>query len=120
MSDNLPKKPRKRLLDQPKPVIRRWVGIKMVAKAHAVSRAIMRRRLPRLERARRKALDQAFETTKYYAIKNEHGTFHGVSILMNIGFYLLLAERDIQSVKIDALTHPDEWTRKLHARVILL
>jgi hypothetical protein len=26
----------------------------------------------------------------------------------------------IQALKIDALTHPDEWTRKLHARIILL
>jgi hypothetical protein len=26
----------------------------------------------------------------------------------------------IQAIKIDALTHPDEWTRKLQARVILL
>jgi len=43
-----------------------------------------------------------------------------MSTLFNIGFYLLLAERDIQAVKIDALTHPDEWTRKLHARIILL
>jgi len=39
---------------------------------------------------------------------------------MNIGLYLLIAEKDIQALKIDALTHPDEWTRKLCARVILL
>src|SRR5438270_12927151 len=26
----------------------------------------------------------------------------------------------MQALKIDTLTHPDEWTRKLHARVILL
>jgi hypothetical protein len=39
---------------------------------------------------------------------------------MNIGLYLLIAERDIQALKIDAFSRPDEWTRKLHARIILL
>jgi hypothetical protein len=80
----------------------------------------MRWRLPRLERKRKKALEAAFETAKYYAIKNEHGMFPAVTLLFNVGLYLLLASRDIQALKIDALTHPDEWTRKLHARIILL
>ena len=80
----------------------------------------MRWRLPYRERKRRNALESAFETTRYYAIKNEGGRFRGMSTLFNIGLFLLIAERDIQAVKIDALTHPDEWTRKLHARVILL
>src|SRR5262249_2092372 len=34
--------------------------------------------------------------------------------------FFLIAERDIQAVKIDALTHPDPWQRSLAARVILL
>ncbi len=37
-----------------------------------------------------------------------------------MGLYFLIAERDIQAIKIDALTHPDEWTRKLLTRTILL
>jgi hypothetical protein len=80
----------------------------------------MRWRLPRMERERKKAIEEAFETVRRYAAKNEGGSFSAFSTLMNIGLYLLLAERDIQAVKIDALTHPDEWTRKLHARIILL
>jgi hypothetical protein len=80
----------------------------------------MRWKLPRAERQRRAALEAAFETTKYFAIKNENGKFKGLSTLFNIGLYLLIADRDIQAVKIDALTHPDEWTRKLNARIILL
>src|SRR5205807_608267 len=32
----------------------------------------------------------------------------------------LIAERDIQAVKIDALTHADAWQRSLCARIILL
>jgi len=43
-----------------------------------------------------------------------------MSVLFNIGLYLLIAEKDIQAVKIEALTHPDEWTRKIYARIILL
>ncbi|MBF8223654.1 hypothetical protein [Halomonas sp. 328] len=39
---------------------------------------------------------------------------------MNMGLFYLLAENDIQAVKIDALTHPDEWKRKLSLRMILL
>ncbi|WP_445371255.1 hypothetical protein ACH518_19210 [Methylomonas sp. HW2-6] len=40
--------------------------------------------------------------------------------LLNIALYFLIANRDIQAVKIDALTHPDAWKRSLCARVILL
>jgi len=65
-------------------------------------------------------LEAAFETTKHFAIKNEGGSFRGLSTLYNIALYLLIADRDIQAAKIDALTHPDEWTRKLNARIILL
>jgi hypothetical protein len=88
--------------------------------AHAIVRAYMRKRLPGRERKRRKAIEETFETVKYYAIKNENGRLRSSWILSNIGLYLLIAERDIQAIKIDALTHPDEWTRKLHARIILL
>lgn len=80
----------------------------------------MRQKLPHTERKRRKALEAAFETTKYYAIKNENGKFKGLSTLYNIALYLLIAGRDIQAVKVDTLTHPNEWTRKLGARIILL
>jgi hypothetical protein len=80
----------------------------------------MRWRLPRLERSRQRALVEAFETTKKLAIDNEDGRFQGIYALANIGLYFLIAHRDIQAVKIDALTHPDEWSRKLNARVILL
>jgi hypothetical protein len=113
-------KSKRRLLDAPKPVIERWMRIKGIKWGHAIARAYMRWKLPRTERERRKALEEAFETFKHYAIKNENGMLRASSTLFNIGLYLLIADRDIQAVKIDALTHPDEWTRKLHARIILL
>jgi len=113
-------RPKRRLGDQPKRVIQRWWRFKSRRLAEKLARAYMRRKLPHMERKRRVALESAFETTKYFAIKNENGKFRGLSILYNIALYLLIADRDIQAVKIDALTHPDEWTRKLSARIILL
>jgi hypothetical protein len=113
-------KGKRRLSDLPKPAIKRWWRLKSRKLAEKLVRAYMRRKLPRTERKRRAALEDAFETTKHYAIKNENGKFKGLSTLYNIALYLLIADRDIQAAKIDALTHPDEWTRKLNARVILL
>jgi len=114
------RKAKRRLLDAPKPVIERWARMRNLRWAQAVARFIVRQKLPWTERGRQKALEQAFETFKYYAIKHESGRFSATYELYNIGFNLLIAHRDIQAVKRDALTHPDEWTRKLHARIILL
>jgi len=111
---------KRRLQDAPKPVVERWMRIKGIRWARTISRAYMRLKLPISERERRKALERTFETIKYYAIKNENGRFRGTSTIFNIGLYLLIADRDIQAVKIDALTHPNEWNRKLNARIILL
>ncbi len=113
-------KAKRRLGNQPKPIIKRWYRFKIGKLAQRLVRAYMRWKLPRTERKRRAALEAAFETTKYFAIKNENGKFKGLSTLYNIALYLLIADRDIQAVKIDTLTHPDEWTRKLNARIILL
>jgi hypothetical protein len=111
---------KRRLGDHPKPVIQRWWRLKIRKAAGRFARAIGRWRLPRNERERKKALASAFETIKSQAIRHENSKLVGLSTLFNIALYLLIAERDIQAVKIDALTHPDEWTRKLHARTILL
>ncbi|MDH2340992.1 hypothetical protein [Bradyrhizobium sp. SSUT77] len=113
-------KRKRRLSDVPKPVRERWMHIKGLRWAKAIARAYMRWRLPIAERRRRKALIKTFQTVKHYAIKSENGRFRGSSILFNIGLYLLIADRDIQAIKLEALTHPDEWTRKLSARIILI
>lgn len=46
--------------------------------------------------------------------------FEANAVILNLGLFFLIAERDIQTVKVDALTHPDPWTRGLAARVMLL
>jgi len=103
-----------------KSVAERWGRRVRFKWARKLARAYSRWQIPKREKARRKALDRAFETFKHFAIKNEKTSFKGTKILFNIGLYLLIADKDIQALKLDALTHPDEWTRKLNARVILL
>lgn len=94
--------------------------MKFISAAPKVARAISRWRLLRSESKRRKALEEAFNEVKKQAIKLEHSRFRASNTIFNISLYFLLAERDIQALKIDALTHHDEWMRKLCARVILL
>ncbi len=92
----------------------------MLRVAPRVARFLMRWRLPIVERKRMKALEKTFQTVKDYTIRFEGRGFAANDTLFNIALFFLLAERDIQCMKIDALTHPDEWTRKLCARVIIL
>lgn len=92
----------------------------MLRIAPEVARWIARWRIPRAERHRRKALDSAFNEVKSQAIRFESTNFEARKIVLNIALFFMLAERDIACLKTDALTHPDEWTRKLFARVIIL
>ncbi|NBB81073.1 MAG: hypothetical protein GVY36_16810 [Verrucomicrobia bacterium] len=72
------------------------------------------------ETKRKRELESAFHEVAKQCAKLDNGNYPASKIFMNIGFYFLLAERDIQSVKIDALTHPDWWKRNLSLRIILL
>lgn len=120
-SKNTPSKVvRRRILNQPPEVVRRWVRIKMMGGARKLALTIMRWRLPITEKKKKVALEEAFNEVKKQAIKFEHDRYQASNTIFNIALFFLLAERDIQSLKIDALTHRDEWTRKLCARVILL
>ena len=110
----------RRVLQQPPAVVKRWVRFKVVAWAPAVARKIFRWR-SRLTRFRRKrALEGAFNEVKNRAIRLENSPFRASFAIANLALYILLAERDIETLKVDALSHQDEWTRKLCARVILL
>ena len=120
MANSQQQKERRRLLDQPPDVIQRWVRLRASSKGKTLARAIMRRWLPITERKRKKALEAAFDAVTKKAIKSEANGYQASLTIENIALYFLLAERDIQSLKIDALAHRDEWTRKLCARVILL
>ncbi len=85
-----------------------------------VARFVMRRVLPIKERKRRVALRAALEEVAIQTANSRARDFEASTVILNIALFLLIAERDIQAVKIDALTHPDQWHRSLSARVILL
>jgi hypothetical protein len=72
------------------------------------------------ERKQRLALRNALDTIAAEAIKSRSRDFPASATILNISLYFLIAERDIQSLKISALTHADNWTRKLYLRVLLL
>ncbi|MDQ3582134.1 MAG: hypothetical protein M3495_11220 [Pseudomonadota bacterium] len=88
--------------------------------AKNIARFVMRRILPMRERKRRAALIAALEEVAYQTEKCVARGFDASTTIFNIALFLLIAERDIQAAKIDALTHPDPWHRSLNARIILL
>lgn len=92
----------------------------MKRRAQALARRISRLRLQWSERSRKAALVSALETFAIEAAKARRLGLEASTIVLNLGLFFLIAERDIQAVKIDALTHPDAWTRGLAARVMLL
>jgi hypothetical protein len=85
-----------------------------------VARFVMRRLLPIKERKRRAALKAALEEVATQTENSKARGFEASTVVLNLALFLLIAERDIQAAKIDALTHPDQWHRSLNARVILL
>lgn len=80
----------------------------------------MRRVLPYRERQREKAIASTLAEFAKQTAKSRRYGFESSATIFNLGLFFLIAERDIQSVKIDALTHPDPWKRSLCARIILL
>jgi len=104
----------------PKKVRDRYIKIKVSRYGFAFGRMYMRIFLTIKERNRNKAISKTIETYRKEIIRaKKHGN-ECVLTLMNMALFYLLAEKDIQTVKIDALTHPNIWKRKLSLRVILL
>jgi hypothetical protein len=80
----------------------------------------MRRVLSFKERERERVLAGTLAVFAKQAAKSRRFGFEASATRLNVGLFFLIAERDIQSMKIDALTHPDPWKRSLCARIILL
>ncbi len=56
-------------------------------------------------------LASTLQTIAYETARAKRLKFEANTTVLNIGLFFLIAERDIQAVKIDALTHPDPWVR---------
>lgn len=119
----MPRSSRK-LLQQRKELVERYVRLAVHRKAIQIARAVARRlsrpRLQWSERERKKALVFALQTVATEAVKSQRNGFEATTSVLNLALFFLIAERDIQAVKIDALTHRDAWQRGLAARVMLL
>lgn len=117
-------RPRRKLLQQRKELVERYVRLAVHRKAMQIARALARRLArPRLwwsERRRKTALVSALHTLAIEAARSRRIGFEATTSVLNLGLFFLIAERDIHAAKLDALTHPDPWQRGLAARLILL
>lgn len=86
----------------------------------SVTRFYSRVSLTIKERKKNRVLTDTLKTLKKEIIRARNTDNECVQVLMNLGLFFLIAEKDIQTVKIDALTHHDEWKRLLSLRIILL
>jgi hypothetical protein len=114
---------KKILLQQPR-VVERYFRLRVHIFSSSLVRGLVRRVLrPRLnwsERKRHNAIAFAIESIVREAARSKRYNLQAANVVFNLALFFLIAERDIQTLKIDALTHPDAWQRSLCARVILL
>lgn len=124
MDDLKDEKPRKGLLDRKKEVqkryYRRLIFVTLNPYARSIALKIARIKIRRAERPRTQALEGALVEVVKSLEKTNKDRFPASFVFLNLALYFLIASRDIQTVKLDALTHPDEWRRGLCLRVIAL
>ncbi|MFK7701722.1 hypothetical protein [Pseudomonas caspiana] len=116
---------KRKILDQPPNVQRRWFAFKVIRffrpYLEGAARSYLRIKLVISERKRSAALTEALNTTvKNFKRNKDSMHFESLEIFFNLSLFFLLAEKDLQTVKIDALTHHDKWKRNLSLRIILL
>lgn len=115
---------KKKLLQQQPEVIQRYIRLRMLRAALSIAQSAARRiSRPRIwikERKRRMALADTMETVVFELARAKRLGFSASYAVLNLALFFLVAERDIQDAKLDALTHPDAWRRSLCTRVILL
>ncbi|EJM92484.1 hypothetical protein [Pseudomonas sp. GM67] len=120
----MPRGEKKKLFDQPPRVINRWFAIKAIriSRPYIESslRFYLRIKLTLRERERSLALTSTLNTTIKEFRKLNQSNLEPLKIFFNLSLFFLLAEKDIHAVKIDAITHSDEWKRNLSLRVMLL
>lgn len=118
---------KKKFIDRHEEVIKRWTKIKVNKKLKKLKPYFdlffifkLRITLKFKQKKELKALDDAILSNVKQLEKINLKNFEAMYSLFNIGLFFLIAERDLQSLKIDALTHHDMWKRKLSLRFMLL
>lgn len=116
--------PRRKLLEQHPKLVERYMRLAIFRKTKLITlswaRCISRPRLQWNDRKRNRVLAATLRTVAIEAARARRLNFEANTSVLNLGLYFLIAERDIQAVKIDALTHPDAWQRGIASRVMLL
>lgn len=124
MDFNISTPPRRKLLQQRSELVERYMRLVVHRKAKLIAlswaRCISRPRLQWNDRKRNRLLASTLKTVAIEAARARRLNFEANTSVLNLGLYFLIAERDIQAVKIDALTHPDAWQRGVASRVMLL
>lgn len=108
------------ILDASKEVRERYYRFKYRNHGKEFGRRYSRVTLPIKEFRKKRELDKALAIYKRGMERASKTENECIKMLMNMGLYYLLAEKDIQCVKLDALTHPNKWKRNLLLRIILL
>jgi len=101
-------------------VRQRYFRIRYAKYFMALSRLYSRITLTFKERKKQKILASTIDEYHKLAVQQKVKGNECTQTLVNMALYFLIAEADIQAVKIDALAHHDPWKRKLSQRIILL
>lgn len=116
--------PKRRFFDRNPEVIKRWVEIRFRKRIENIARYYLRAKnalrfsLP--DRRRRKVHDLAINETHLFIERCERNGYERTKDLANASLFMLLALRDLESIKMRAVFSSDEWSRKLYLRVIIL
>lgn len=111
---------KRKFINRPAVVIQRGIRIKCIRLSQRLARPLSRIWLTLNARKVNRARNAAFDEIVKQATKSENSQFESNKVFFNLALYFLIAEKDIQAVKIDALTHHDFWKRQLSLRIILL
>jgi len=72
------------------------------------------------EKKRIREINKTLETVLSLIKRCKTEGYTDTLVVANASLYLIMAELDIANVKVDALTHPDTWKRKLCVRFLIL
>ncbi len=114
----------KKFLDKDRSVQERWFRMKFNNRFGSKIRYLFRLRLHyKLNqefKVKDKAINNAIDITVREYRKIDESLFPATKQFFNIGLFFLLAERDIQALKADAFSHPNETKRNIALRTLIL
>lgn len=113
-----------RFLNKDRTIQERWFRLELHKRYGSKLKSLLRLRLrfilSREFKVKDKAINHAIETTVYEYRRIDEKLFPATKQFFNIGLFFLLAERDIQALKLDAFSHPNESRRNIALRTLIL